>query len=428
MARNGNGNGTTVKNGKTKPSSTIRELPKITIRSDTRDILAHAAKDARSLKDYFIVDIDAHVTETAFWSEVTDRIDNDYLRHAAKSFKDRGGSPPGLLNATPGMLYQDLFGRITHQQNQAEPVVSEGTHRQIVLTQRAMDSMGIDYMVVFPTPMLLLGMHPQAEVEVALGDAFNRWLVDVLLPQEKRIKAMAYLPFNDPDACVKTVEQFAGNPGVIGFTVVSTRYRPVHHNSYMRLYSALQDCGKPIAFHSGFHWGDESMKQTNRFLSMHALSFCYFNMIHLTNWIINGIPERFPKLKVIWVESGLAWVPFIMQRIDSEYMMRTSEAPLLKRRPSEYIREMYFTSQPLETSDLKLTQATMEAMKAETQLLFASDWPHWDFDLPSSITDLPFLSKDAKRNILGLNAARLFNLEVPKTKLAQEVREPAMAK
>ena len=243
--------------------------------------------------------------------------------------------------------------------------------------------MGIDYTVAFPTPMLLLGMHPQAEVEVALGRAFNRWLIEELLPREPRIKAMMYLPFNDPDACVEVVEEFADAPGVIGFTVVSTRYRPVHHNSYMRLYAALQATGKPLAFHSGFHWGDESMKQVNRFISMHAISFCYFNMIHLTNWIINGIPERFPNLKVIWVESGLAWVPFMMQRLDSEYMMRSSEAPMLRRRPSEYIRDMYFTSQPLETSNLKLTQATMEAINADTQLLFASDWPHWDFDLPT---------------------------------------------
>ena len=186
---------------------------------------------------------------------------------------------------------------------------------------------------------------------------------------------------------------------------------------------------KPLAFHSGFHWGDESMKQVNRFISMHAISFCYFNMIHLTNWIINGLPERFPDLKVIWVESGLAWVPFMMQRLDSEYMMRTSEAPMLRRRPSEYIRDMYFTSQPLETSNLKLTQATMEAIKADTQLLFASDWPHWDFDLPTTITNLPFLSEQSKRNILGLNAARAFGFEVPPNKLAKVPKpEPALAK
>ncbi|HEY6439311.1 MAG TPA: amidohydrolase family protein [Acetobacteraceae bacterium] len=407
---------------------TVRELEKITNRTDTRDVLAHASKSARKLNDYFIVDIDAHVTETAFWSEVTDRIDNDYLRHAALSFRERGGSPPGLLNVQPGMLYQDMFGRIPHGQ-QSDAVIGEGTHRQVELVRRAMDSMGIDYTVAFPTPMLLLGMHPQAEVEVALGRAFNRWLIEELLPREPRIKAMMYLPFNDPEACVEVVEEFADAPGVIGFTVVSTRYKPVHHNSYMRLYAALQATGKPLAFHSGFHWGDESMKQMNRFISMHAISFCYFNMIHLTNWIINGIPERFPELKVIWVESGLAWLPFMMQRLDSEYMMRSSEAPMLRRRPSEYIRDMYFTSQPLETSNLKLTQATMEAIKADTQLLFASDWPHWDFDLPTTITDLPFLSEQAKRNILGLNAARAFGFEVPANKLAQVPGpEPALAK
>jgi predicted TIM-barrel fold metal-dependent hydrolase len=57
-------------------------------------------------------------------------------------------------------------------------------------------------------------------------------------------------------------------------------------------------------------------------------------------------------------------------------------------------------------------------MKADTQLMWSSDYPHWDFDLPSVIYDLPFLDERAKRNILGENALRLFNLEVPQ-KLAQ---------
>jgi predicted TIM-barrel fold metal-dependent hydrolase len=46
--------------------------------------------------------------------------------------------------------------------------------------------------------------------------------------------------------------------------------------------------------------------------------------------VVNALPERFPKLKVIWIESGLAWIPWLMQRLDSEYRMRTSEAPGLK--------------------------------------------------------------------------------------------------
>ena len=70
---------------------------------------------------------------------------------------------------------------------------------------------------------------------------------------------------------------------------------------------------------------------------------------------------------------------------------------------------------------MKLTQATFEAMHAETQLLYASDWPHWDFDAPSSITKLPFLNEQANRSILGLNAARIFNLEVPAAKSGKKM-------
>ena len=124
------------------------------------------------------------------------------------------------------------------------------------------------------------------------------------------------------------------------------------------------------------------------------------------------MPERFPKLKTVWVESGLAWIPFLMQRLDHEVMMRQSEAPGLKRLPSEYMKEMFFSSQPMERNNLELLQATMKSFNAETQLLYSSDWPHWDFDPPSSVTTLPFLSDQAKRNILGLNAARVFNLPV----------------
>jgi predicted TIM-barrel fold metal-dependent hydrolase len=110
-----------------------------------------------------------------------------------------------------------------------------------------------------------------------------------------------------------------------------------------------------------------------------------------------------------------------MQRLDSEYMMRTSEAPLLKRRPSEYITDMYFSSQPLERDHPKLLEATFEAIHAEDQVLWCSDWPHWDFNAPSVIWDLPFLDERAKRKILGENAAKIFNL--PNPYLAKQAAE-----
>src|SRR4029450_6340129 len=135
-------------------------------------------------------------------------------------------------------------------------------------------------MVLFPTPMLSLGMHPQVDVEVALGDAYNRWLIEEILPQDKRQKALLYLPFNDPEACVEPAAPCPRAAGGVGFCVTSTRHKPVWHNSYMRLYAALQATGKPLGFHAGFTWGDPSFQQLNRFIGMHSLSFAHFNMVH----------------------------------------------------------------------------------------------------------------------------------------------------
>jgi hypothetical protein len=99
-----------------------------------------------------------------------------------------------------------------------------------------------------------------------------------------------------------------------------------------------------------------------------------------------------------------------MQRLDHEYMLRTSEYPLLKTKPSDYMRRMYYASQPMERVDEVALECTFRMINAETQLLYASDYPHWDFDLPSTVWDLPFLSEKAKHNILGGTAARLFKL------------------
>jgi len=75
------------------------------------------------------------------------------------------------------------------------------------------------------------------------------------------------------------------------------------------------------------------------------------------------------------------------------------------------MRGFYYTSQPMEATNMRLLEATLEAIHAETQLLFSSDWPRWDFDVPGKIAGLPFLSEPAKRNILGETASKLFRLE-----------------
>jgi predicted TIM-barrel fold metal-dependent hydrolase len=222
--------------------------------------------------------------------------------------------------------------------------------------------------------------------------------------------SMLCLSFSDPDACMRHVETFGHRKHVGGFMVTTVRNLPVHANEYMKLYRAIEERGLVLSFHSATNWGENVFHGLNRFISVHALGFTFYNILHCTNWVVNGMGERFPRLPVIWIESGIAWVPFLMQRLDHEYMMRPSECPLLKKKPSEYMRDMFYSSQPMEIQDHAAMEQTFRMINAETQLLYASDYPHWDFDLPSTIFDLPFLSEKAKHNILGGTAARLFKL------------------
>ena len=387
---------------------------------DSGKMLAHAKKQAkdRSYKDFPIIDVDSHHYELESFNEILDYMTDPVMKQLAQMANSGNSKGVGVMPG--GVGYQDMGGRVTRYPLRRIEKTEPGVHRDVSLTRRWMDAMGIDIAVLFPSPMLQLGLHPQVEAEVALATAYNRWLAERVLAEESRIRTMIYLPFNDPEASYRMVKEFAGKKGVCGFMVTAVRYRPVHHNSYMKTYALMEEMNMPLAFHAGYNWEDRTVGLMNQFISVHALGFVFYNMVHLANWVMNGLPERFPKLKVLWVESGLAWVPFMIQRLDNEYMMRSSECPGLKRLPGEYITDMFYTSQPMEVPrDISLLEATFKCIKAESQLLYSSDYPHWDFDLPSTIYDLPFLKEKAKRDILGGNAVKLFKLDIGAGKLAK---------
>jgi predicted TIM-barrel fold metal-dependent hydrolase len=387
---------------------------------DSGKMLAHAAKQAkmRGYDKFPIVDVDAHHYELESFDQILEYMKDPVIKQLAQMANSGNSKGVGVMPG--GVGYQDMGGRVTRYPLRRIDKPEPGIHRDISLTRRWMDAMGVDVCVLFPSPMLQLGLHPQVETEVALAWAYNRWLCERILEEESRIRSMIYLPFNDPDESYKIVKEFAGKKGVCGFMVTSVRHKPVHHNSYMRIYSMLEEMNLPLGFHAGYNWNEQSMGLMNKFISVHAIGFVFHNMVHLTNWVLNGLGERFPKLKVIWIESGLAWLPFMIQRLDNEYLMRSSECPSLKKLPGEYITDMYYTSQPMEIPrDMSLLESTFKCIKADSQLLYSSDYPHWDFDLPSTIYDLPFLKEKAKRDILGGNAVKVFNLDLGAGKLAK---------
>jgi predicted TIM-barrel fold metal-dependent hydrolase len=389
---------------------------------NTTRLLAHAKKQAQQRKfdDMLIVDVDAHHYENECMDDILPFLENEVIRQLALASRAKGR---GSLVPNMAVGFQDMGGRITRYPLRSSEKTEKGKMRDVQLGHRWMDAMSVDYSCLFPTLMLAIGLHPDSEMEVELCWAYNRWLTEKAIPEsDGRFYSMLSLPLSEPDAAMRQIETFAGRKGVAGFMITSVRGQPVHHNRHMKVYRALEERGLPLSFHSAINPMEPVFKTLNRFAAVHGLGFPFYNILHVTNWVTNGIGERFPKLPVIWIEGGLAWIPFLMQRLDHEFMLRPSEFPLLKKKPSDYMRDMYYASQPMETVDRGALECTFRMINAETQLLYASDYPHWDFDLPSSIYDLPFLSEKAKHNILGGSAARLFKLPPRNEKQKENLR------
>mgnify|MGYP001472053373 CR=1 FL=1 len=384
-------------------------MKRLTIEANYLD---HAQKQAEELGFYEfpIVDADAHYLMTPL-DKLAEYVEEPWKQRLRIAVGNRKWNliPRDLGDRTAAgrMKSLQMFSKREKDRrlspNEAFPLVE------------ASAKMGIDYNVVFPTDLLTLGLTTQEDLEKTIAFAYARWMTEEVLPSHESLLGMLYLPLSDPDACVQIIEEFADKPGVVGFMITSTRYQPVHHHCYLPMYHLLEKKKKPLAFHTVSFTLERPFQQLNKFMSVHALGFPLYNMIQATNLVVNGIPERFPDLKIIMVEAGVTWIPFLMSRLDTEYVYRSSEAPLITKLPSEYLRNFYFTSQPLEYLDnMKLMEAVFESFDAENQLLFATDYPHQDFDTPLTIWKLPFLSEEAKRKILGENALKVFNIQNPK--------------
>ena len=377
---------------------------------DTARLLANAARqrDERGLGDVFIVDADSHHYETESVGELLAYVEDPVMRQLSMSALGVARKSRGFPYSRVG--YQDMGGRITREPLRGLERTGPGDHRDVALACRRMDAMGVDVAVLLPTPMMLMGMHPQVEFEAQIALAYNRWLTEKVLPGSDRLRSFAYLPFNDPETSWRVVREFRDAPGIVGFLVASVRRAAVHDNAYARIYAEMQDAGKVLAFHAGYDWDDPTFGSPSRFVAVQAIGYPFYNVVHCVNWLCNGMNERFPELDVLWMEGGLAWVPWVMQRIDSEYRMRSSEVPGLRKLPSGYMRDMYYTSQPLEAGEPYLLEQTLKAVDAGSRVLYASNYPLSDMDVPSVIWDLDCLDEQAKRNILGETARRLFRL------------------
>jgi predicted TIM-barrel fold metal-dependent hydrolase len=124
--------------------------------------------------------------------------------------------------------------------------------------------------------------------------------------------------------------------------------------------------------------------------------------------ILGGIPELFPRLRIAYLEAGCGWVPYWMWRLDEEYEKRAPEAPLLKAKPSEYMRSgrIFYSCDP----DEEMIDYVMDRM-GEDVIFYASDYPHWDALYPSSVKVLMAnhsLGDKRKKKIFDDNPRRFY--------------------
>ena len=141
--------------------------------------------------------------------------------------------------------YQDMGGRVTRYPLRSSEKTEDGQLRDVQLGHRWMDAMSVDYSCLFPTGMLNIGLHPQKEMEVELCWAYNRWLTEKVLPEsDGRFYSMLCLPFSDPDASLRQVEEFGDRKGVGGFMVTTVRHNcRCTTTAYMKVYRAIEERG-----------------------------------------------------------------------------------------------------------------------------------------------------------------------------------------
>jgi predicted TIM-barrel fold metal-dependent hydrolase len=178
------------------------------------------------------------------------------------------------------------------------------------------------------------------------------------------------------------------------------------------MYEAAERHGLPLAVHFGgtAGWPITGSGWPSYYYEDHCGMSQTFQA-QVISLVFEGVLERFPGLKVVLVEGGFAWLPPLMWRMDRAWQKLCDEVPHLTRPPSEYVRgHFYFTTQPVEEPP-KPSQFRwlLDHIGMDDRILFATDYPHWDFDSPDRAIP-PVVTGDLRSQIMAGNARALYRL------------------
>jgi predicted TIM-barrel fold metal-dependent hydrolase len=289
-------------------------------------------------------------------------------------------------------------------------------HPSVDLWLRFLDATEIALTVLYPNEGLNIGLQRDRDWAVALARAYNDWLHHDFLSVSPRFQGVALLAPHDPGEAAKELERAVRDLGMVAGMLpgVMSPMRGLGLPEFDPIYQTAQGLDVPLAVHSG-PAVELGLDHVQSFAGVYPLSHPFAQMQQLTSMMIYGVFERFPQLRVVFLEAGCGWVPYLADRLDESWEHRINRWPHpTKQSPSDIMHggNLYYSCEREEK-----TLATVAELIGATQILWASDFPHerpWeefsgDIDTLIDRKDLP---ASLSRKILFDNPCRLYKLKV----------------
>jgi len=247
------------------------------------------------------------------------------------------------------------------------------------------------------------------ELSAALCHATNEWQLAEWTSKDNRLRASVVVPYEDPVASAAEIRRYAGTPAFVQVLLLSRTAEPMGSRKYWPIYEAAEEAGMPVGVHA-FGYGGNPITPGGwpSYYIEEMTGHSQSQQAGLTSLVIEGVFERFPALKMVMIEAGFAWAPSLAWRLDKHWKTLRSETPHLKRLPSEYLREkVWWTTQPMEETESPTRLAETIEWMGWDRLIFATDYPHWDFDDPAHVLPMK-ISEEQRRAFFMGNARKVY--------------------
>jgi predicted TIM-barrel fold metal-dependent hydrolase len=387
---------------------------------------------------YFMVSADCHVTESL---EVFQGVDEQY-RHRIPHVETRDdgaqlliteGNRPQMVRrpqSNPTVQEQQAFERAEHNRDprsrmEEEDLLRVGAGKSVEqrLADQATD--GVDVEIVFPTTGLLCWATPDTVFAQAMCTAWNRWahgqVGEHMQGATPTIVPMACIAAGAQQEAMREIEWAASN-GYRGVclgnapTYGPTEPGKLQYNdpSFEPMWSLIEETGMAITFHVSTGKDPRAVGGRGGAIINYVCHSMETTIEPLVQMITSGVFERHPNLHAGLVESGIGFVPWLLETMDHAYRAHHFWVrPVIPDLPSEYFRRNCFATFQEDHAGL----ATVEPDGLVDNMLWANDYPHhegvWPHSAESIERQMGHLSDDARAKILGLNAARIFGITVP---------------